>query len=85
MTQHVYHLNRINIGEISHVYLTLNATKTIVQELGLFRIGLTVYGLPNTQIQRLQRIRYITHLKTEKIRPTFNLLLLTYKSLNGQS
>ena len=113
MNQHVSHLSRICFNDLRNIsyirkYLTLDATKTIVQALVCSRLDYCnslYYGLPNTQIQRLQRIQnaaariilkrkkfdHITPVLIElhwlplKFRITFKLLLLTYKSLNGQA
>ena len=57
------------------MYLSLDATKTIVHVLIYSRLDYCnslYYGLPNTQIQRLQRIQNAAAwiiLKPEEIRP----------------
>ena len=64
MNKQVSHLSRICFNDLRNIsyirrYLSLDATKTIVHALIYSRLDYCnslYYGLPNTQIQRLQRI-----------------------------
>ena len=65
MNKQVSHLSRICFNDLRNIsyirrYLLLDATKTIVHALIYSRLDYCnslYYGLPNTQIQRLQRIQ----------------------------
>ena len=65
MNKQVSHLSRICFNDMRNIsykrrYLSLDATKTIVHALTYSRLDYCnslYYGLPNTQIQRIQRIQ----------------------------